>query len=395
MATIKKQNAKGEGSFVFLKDKRMWRYSREINGTKIERVRRLRAEAKDAVEKLATGSLRGSFGELTTSSTISEVIQVYVASREKDGKRLSHEHRDWVLRRYVKPYLGTFSIGKLSTINVSAMMRDLNETGGEAKQGLSAQTCNHALKEIRALLNWSHRHDLVTKNVAAGFFIKSFKVEKNVRAMTVDEWQTLMKSMENEKLRAFVHLAVASGLRSAELCALTWDDFVIEGRTATVRVERTIQRKSGASLFIETPKTKTSRRTIYIAGDVVDELVAHRKRQDLIKSACIADGQRWGSLFPKMRWVFSNGVGNPYSSNHFLRGINRMCDEAGIDRYSIHELRHTCASFAIASGVGLKQLSEMLGHTNIATTSNVYIHLYPASLIETAVKISTLTDRKK
>lgn len=387
--TKKKQRAKGEGSPVWLKEKQVWRYSVQINGQKIERTARTQSEAREKVLRIARGRVSGSFGELTPSSKIRELIQVYLDTRESDSKASTHSGRESVLRLYVLPHIGNIPLEKLSSGHVSAMLKDLQKSGGQNGTGVSEQTAKHALKQTRAILHFAQIRDLVRNNVASGDFVKSPRVEKNTRAMTREEWDDLQKAIVDEPLRALIHLAVNSGLRRGELLGLTWDDLDLKSKNPTLRVVRTISRETGKGLVIGSPKTKASRRTIHLHEKVVAELQVHRERQSEIKSAIVADGMEWSAMFPKMRWVFTNGIGNPVEGDYFGKQLHRMTNEAGLDPYTVHELRHTCASFAIASAVGLKELSEMLGHSDIGETSDTYGHLYPASSVESARKIGS------
>ena len=228
--TKKKQRAKGEGSPVWLKEKQVWRYSVQINGQKIERTARTQSEAREKVLRIARGRVSGSFGELTPSSKIRDLIQVYLDTRESDSKASTHSGRESVLRLYVLPHIGNIPLEKLSSGHVSAMLKDLQKSGGQNGTGVSEQTAKHALKQTRAILHFAQIRDLVRNNVASGDFVKSPRVEKNTRAMTREEWDDLQKAIVDEPLRALIHLAVNSGLRRGELLGLTWDDLDLKSK---------------------------------------------------------------------------------------------------------------------------------------------------------------------
>lgn len=386
---------KGEGWVTWIESKKRWKAGISINGKTIERLGATRTEAIKRRDQVARGRFSGSFGELTPSSKVRELIRAYQTDRESDSKPSTHKSRGDVLRLYVEPHIGNITLSKLEPSHISAMIRSLEKSGGKDGKGLSEQTVNHALKQARAILHFAQIRKLVDRNVASGDFVKSLRVEQKTRAMNRDEWNQLQRAIKTEPLRALIHLAISSGLRRGELLGLTWNDLDLDAEHATVRVARTIDRETGIGLVIGSPKTKKSLRTVHIGKSAVAELLAHRERQNEIKSAIVADGMEWGSKFRKMRWVFANGIGNPVEGDYFGKQLKRMCDEAGIDRYSPHELRHTCASFAIASGVPIKELSEFLGHSDIGETGNRYGHLYPASRVETSVKIDSYAYGKK
>ena len=395
MASKRKYGKKGEGWVTWIESKKLYRAGIMINGKTIERLGATPNEAIKRRDQVARGRFSGSFGELTPSSKVRELIRAYQTDRESDSKPSAHKSRGDVLRLYVEPHIGNIALNKLEPSHISAMIRSLEKSGGKDGKGLSPQTAKHAKKQASAILNWAQKRELVNRNVASGDFVKSPRVEKTTRAMQPDEWDQLQRAIKTEPLRALVHLAVSSGLRRGELLGLTWNDLDLDAEHATVRVARTVDRETGIGLVIGSPKTKTSLRTVHIGETAVAELLAHRKRQNEIKSAIVADGMEWGAKFRKMRWVFTNGIGNPVEGDYFGKQLQRMCDEAGIDRYSPHELRHTCASFAIAGGVQLKELSVFLGHSSIKETADTYGHLYLASQVDTSIKIDSYAYRKK
>ena len=395
MPSKRKFAKKGEGWVTYIESKKRYKAGIQINGVTIERLGESRSEAIKRRDAVARGRFSGSFGELTPSSKVRELIRTYLIDRESDSKPSTHSARDSVLRLYVEPHIGDIPLEKLSPSHISAMMRNIQKSGGTDGKGLSPQTATHARKQASAVLHWAQVRDLVTRNVASGDFVKSPRVEQKTRAMTREEWKDLQKAIVDEPLRALVHLAVGSGLRRGELLGLTWQDLDLDSEHATLRVVRTMNRETGKGLVIGSPKTRGSKRTIHLSKTVVAELLAYRQKQDEMKSAIVADGIQWGSKFPKMRWMFTNGIGNPIEGDYFGKELARMTDEAGIDRYSPHELRHTCASFAIASAVQLKELSEYLGHSGVTETARTYAHLYTASRVETADKIEAFTYGKK
>jgi integrase len=395
MPSKKKFAKKGEGWVTYIESKQRYKAGIQIGGVTIERLGATRSEAIKRRDAVARGRFSGSFGELTPSSKVRDLIRTYLIERESDSKPSTHSGRESILRLYVEPHIGDIPLDKLSPSHISAMIRNLEKSGGTDGKGLSPQTATHARKQANAILHWAQIRELVTRNVASGDFVKSPRVEQKTRAMTSDEWNDLQKAIVDEPLRALVHLAVGSGLRRGELLGLTWDDLDLASKFPTLRVVRTMNRETGKGLVIGSPKTRGSKRTIHISKTVVAELLTYRQEQNKIKSAIVADGVQWGAKFPKMRWMFTNGIGNPIEGDYFGKELARMTDEAGIDRFSPHELRHTCASFAIAGEVGLKELSEYLGHSGVGETARTYAHLYVASRVETADKIEAFTYGKK
>jgi len=389
-----KRRNKGSGSETWLAKKERWRCSVEVNGHKVEATARTLAEARKKLEKSARGMISGEFGELSSTSRVTELISHYIAQRENDGKATSRESSANILNLYVAPHIGSLRIDRVTSANISRMIRELKDSGGRDSQGLGDTTIGHAVKQARAIFEWAKKRDLLTKNPASADFVKAPTANRRLRAMDQDEWLEVKKNYGNEYLRVAMNLAVQTGLRRGELLALTWDDLKLGGKEPSLTVNGTISRTKRNRLEITSPKTKSSRRTLAIDPDLAKELLQHQKEQDQKKREVMSRSESWGQAFPKHRLVFTNGIGNPIEGNKFGSEVKRITMESGIGSWTPHELRHTFASFAIEAGVQIKELSEMLGHSSITETGDTYIHLYRASSVEASRKISNFSNGK-
>ncbi|HET8601505.1 MAG TPA: site-specific integrase, partial [Segeticoccus sp.] len=125
------------------------------------------------------------------------------------------------------------------------------------------------------------------------------------------------------------------------------------------------------------PKSQRSRRTVPLPQVCVTALLAHRRRQDAERAAA---GPRWAD--PGL--VFATTKGTVIEP----RNLNRLLDErthlAGLRRIRFHDLRHTCASLLLAEGVSARVVMELLGHTQLSITTDLYGHVMPTSLREAA-----------
>ena len=163
-------------------------------------------------------------------------------------------------------------------------------------------------------------------------------------------------------------VAVATGMRQGELLALKWQDADLENAKLSVR--RTLTR-SGGRLLLGEPKTKKSRRTIYLTETAVLALREHLSRQ-------VAQIETLGDLYRDEGLVFASEIGtliNP--SNLRRRSFAPLLKRAGLPRIRFHDLRHTCATLLLSCDVHPKYVQEILGHSNIAITLDTYSHVMP------------------
>ena len=187
--------------------------------------------------------------------------------------------------------------------------------------------------------------------------------------MSPAEARRLLEAARGDRLQALYELAIATGLRQGELLALRWSDLDLDA--AVLRVERTLQRTKNGLRF-GPPKTKSSRRSVALPTRTVRGLRAHRARQ---AEERIAIGAAWldGAL------VFTTERGSPIeASNLRRRSFQPLLIRAGLESIRFHDLRHTAATLMLEQGIHPKVVSEMLGHSRISTTLDLYSHVTPS-----------------
>ncbi|MEJ7761642.1 MAG: site-specific integrase, partial [Thermomicrobiales bacterium] len=118
------------------------------------------------------------------------------------------------------------------------------------------------------------------------------------------------------------------------------------------------------------PKSAKSRRTVTLPPFLVADLRAHRVRQ--LEERMVA-GPRW----KEAGFVFTSKVGTPLDARNVSRSWHRILAAHGQPRRKFHVTRHTAASLMLAEGVPMKVVQEVLGHSLLSTTADIYGHLFP------------------
>ncbi|WP_457948340.1 tyrosine-type recombinase/integrase [Pseudarthrobacter sp. alpha12b] len=201
-------------------------------------------------------------------------------------------------------------------------------------------------------------------NPCAGIRLpKDSEAGDQMRFLTKEEYNALDAVMD-PFFRPFFGFLVDTGLRVGEATALFAEDFDLDGPTPTVRVNKAWKEDENSRYYIGPPKTKRSRRTVPLAGQTVD----------LVRARVEAAGDDL---------VFRLKRGGPIrSSSIYWRAWEPAWKKTGVDPEKwarIHDLRHTHASWMIAGGMDLFQLSHRLGHESTRTTDTRYAHLLPSS----------------
>ncbi len=151
---------------------------------------------------------------------------------------------------------------------------------------------------------------------------------------------------------------------------LTWDDVDFEQRT--IQIRRTLQRYDGA-YHLDEPKTDRSRRTVHMPSFVVNHLRTHRTRQ--YEERLIA-GSKWQGEDRGL--VFATTSGTPLNHAVVTRQFQTVLKKAGLRHQRFHDLRHCAASVMLSAGTPMRVVQEVLGHSDMSTTANLYSHVAPS-----------------
>jgi integrase len=275
----------------------------------------------------------------------------------------TRNYRD-VLTFYVLPHIGAKQLSALKPGDVTVMLNNLERAGA------APNTRRAARSVLRRALRRAEQEGIVSRNVAA--VADGVRVPVNEgRTLTPDQARAFLEAVSTDRLSAAFAVMLALGLRRGETLGLTWDDVDLVGKFTTLTVNRSLKRLD-TGLSLDQPKTRLSRRTLYLPAPLAVELRAHRKRQ---ATEQLHAGREWVALPLGVDLVFRTPFGTAIDPDNFKNRTYKLTEAAGVGRWGPHELRHSSASILLAMGVPLKTVSETLGHSSIRITADVYGHL--------------------
>ena len=267
------------------------------------------------------------------------------------------------LELHVKPYLGNKALSKITAADLRSLYRTLQETGrvhprdGQSP-GLSARTVHGIHTTLHHALKTAMEQDLIPSNPAAEVDPPKF-IGAPMKVLTEAQLDTFVTAIEKDEFwHDFFYTAVTTGLRRGEICGLMWQDF--DARNGVLQVRRTLHnRKLGVDMLGKT-KTRSGERTIVLPRSTAE--ILRRRKENAIT-----------------QWIFPDPVRPelPLSPNCAYTHMKAILQKAGLPDIRFHDLRHTFATHAIASGVDAKTLSGILGHTNASFTLDTYTHVTP------------------
>lgn len=170
------------------------------------------------------------------------------------------------------------------------------------------------------------------------------------------------------RVRRVIAVALITGLRRGEALGLSWDD--VDFGAGTLHVRHSLQRVDGALLLTET-KSKASTGYVPAPPSLLKILGRHKAQQQAER---LALGERW----PDTGLVFTSTTGTACEPRNVSRDWERLRAQAGLPQMRLHDLRHATATILTALGIHPRVIMEMMRHSQIAVTMNVYSHVMPS-----------------
>lgn len=265
---------------------------------------------------------------------------------------------DSLLRKHVEPEpIGSVPLGKLRRSDVDAWII------GRREAGLSPATLQKAFVTLRIALDDAVADGLLGTNPLQQ--MKQPAIAKTeVRHLSADECKRLLFELAPGRYGNVLTLIALTGMRRGEALGLRWEDVDLEG--SRLHVRRTLARVSG-SVVTNEPKTARSRRTLPLSPVAVDVLKDQAKRQAQDASEAL-------NFWTDTGYVFTSETGQPLDPRNTLRALETAARHLNIEGATVHSLRHTAATLLITSGTDVRTVSELLGHSNVRTTLDVYAH---------------------
>lgn len=280
------------------------------------------------------------------------------------------------VRLHVLPELGRQRVARLTPRDVQALYAT-----GTAK-GLSHNSVVHLHAVLHRALEQATKWGVVGRNVASLTDAPALR-RNEMTFLSREQVRTLLSAAKEERFEALYVLAVTTGMRQGELLALRWRD--VDLQAGALRVVATLQRSNGEGFVFAEPKTEKSRRQIALSAMAVTALKQQRVRQ-------AEERLKVGPAWEDNGLVFANEVGRPVEDTNLRRrSFKPLLRKAGLPMtVRFHDLRHSAATLALSGNIHPKVVSEMLGHSQINITLDLYSHALPTLQRQAAVVIDGL-----
>jgi integrase len=353
----------GEGAIYFRESDQRWVTAVDLGYVDGKRKRKViyGKTRKEVAEKLKV-VLRDQQQGLpvaTDRQTLGQFLERWLEEKVRTKNRPKTYHTySQIIRLHVLPTIGRVPLAKLAPQDLDRLFNR------KLAEGLSPRTVHHVRAILRTALGQALKWGSVGRNVAV--LTEPPQVQPYAAtALTPQQAQALLDAAKNHRLESLYHVALWMGLREGEVLGLRWQDIDFEART--LRVAVTVQ-AIGGKLVIGTPKTVKSNRTLPLPPALIASLRAHHLRQLQERLLGRTSWQDHDLVFPSIK-------GTPISPRNLVRDFKKLLMRAGLPDIRFHDLRHTSASLLADQGVPVRVAMEILGHSDIRTTQNIYTHV--------------------
>lgn len=338
-----------------------------------------RREVQDKLKQALHEQQQGTL-ITTPQQTVAHFLQDWLENSQKQSLRpRSYERYEEMVRLHIIPELGRHQLLKLSGQHLQAFYTK------KVKEGLSPSTVIGLHIVLHKALDTAVKWNLVARNVC-DTVDPPRKIRHEIQPLTLEQIKKLLEVARGHPYEALYVLALATGMRRGELLGLKWQD--INFTTGTLQIQRILSRvprimrnENGETYEEAEPKTQKSRRSVTIAAFALEALKHHRERQ--LKARAQA-----GNAWQERDYVFCTSLGTHLLPNDVLEQLKLLLKKAQLPAFRFHDLRHSAATLLFSQGVHPKIVQELLGHSDISMTMDLYSHMLPTMQQEAMNKLN-------
>ena len=354
----------------------------DLNGRPMIHRKTIHGTKKEAEVELAKFITEVQNGLVIDGKSLkfSEFVEVW--KRDYGSKELApttYKRYCRMLETRILPYFGHFYINKIRPTDImkfydllekdTQLVRKKGNNGSKTKKPLSGKTILEHHRLLRAMLHRAVYWQLIVSNPAER--VQPPRAKKTKRRSYDDEQTKILLenleklTVEDTKYKVAIILTIFTGVRLGELMGLEWQD--VDFRNGIISINRSSQYLSDMGVFTKVPKTESSIREIAIPEFIISLLEEYKLWYEEQKSL-------YGELWTNSDRLFVQADGKPMHPSSISKWFVKYVGTIGLPVINFHGLRHTNASLLVAQNIDIAVISARLGHAQISTTLDFYVH---------------------
>jgi len=284
------------------------------------------------------------------------------------------------IEKHIIPHLGNIELQSLTSSHIDDFYAQKLKDGRiDGKGGLSAKSVMYIHRVLNEALEHAIKKKLIIRNVSKD--VTNLPRLKKYKSLVYDskEIKELLQVVKDTDMEVPVVLAAISGMRRGEVLGLMKTDISFENQTIRI-CRQLVATKTG--LLFEDPKSEDSNRIIHPPIEVMKIIENHLNNQGEMKRLL-------GNDYQNMELINCYPDGRPIDPRYFSKKFSRLLKKNKLKHIRFHDLRHSCATLMLNSGVEMKVASQILGHSSIGITADLYTHVLAKTKKDAANKISS------
>lgn len=317
---------------------------------------------------------------------------VFMADIKRDCKEHTRDSYERMIKCHIYPVIGDEKITDITPQKIHSLLANLQPVHQPLTKDKPTTKYKSAKSDEKTEL--SHATVIKIYNILNGIMKKAFKLrvipndimsfvdrprerqttlnktdeQKTNKAFTQDEVLSIKAGLASEPLKwqTLINTLIFTGCRRGEVLGIRWTDVNPDG---TIEIKNNICYTPNKGVYVDSPKSKSSKRTVFVPKEVLElfKQMKAERRKDLFKLGGVKLNQE--------DFVFvQEDLQTPMLPDSVTRYCKYFEDAYGIKDFNPHRLRHSFASIAITNGADIVSVSELLGHSNVSTTLNMYSH---------------------
>lgn len=298
------------------------------------------------------------------------------------------------LNAHILPRFKDYKLSDITVYELEKFYNDLRKTKSLNPDSngnhnlLSEAVVRHQHSLLCVMLNTAVKWDFINFNPCLKLTKPPTVTRKEMKFYDEEELKKLFQHLEYENLtfKTAIYLLTLGGMRRGECLGLFWEHVDFEKKTITIKNNLLNIREKG--VYLDTPKTKKSKRTISLPDICFDLLKKLKAKQELEK-------EMFSNDWMETEFVFKDEYGNYYNPSRLSRQWVLFQKKHNLKHIRLHDLRHTCATYLLSHNVPIATVSKKLGHSNIYTTLDVYTHSVDSDDIEASNLLNNMVIKCK